>query len=214
MPRRRAPRISGRRRVPGLAGDIVLLLVAAAIGVSVVSLAPSYPRPSWPGRPPQAELAVMDGQGLDPGGVAWQAVSPLTSSWGGAPVPGRMTGPWGRLRRWRATGTTMLFLHTRQRPDLVVLLRYGRLTRAGVPDGQPQRSSCATTSRCTQIRCIHHGVPGVCVLLDNRVYRQGSVVVVVMVRWRMARTEYASWGLVAQAPAAKDAKRPPRTGRA
>jgi hypothetical protein len=207
-PRRQPPRARGRR----LAVDVVLVLAAAVVGLGLATITPGQSR--WPAQPPPAELAVMDSTTSG----AWQAVPPLDSTWrsgrdGAAPVPGRVTRPWARIGHWRATGKTVLFLQMPQRPDLIVLLRYARLSPAGTPEGNPRRLECSAASRCAKTRCTRHGAPGECVVMDNLGYRDGTVVVVV-VGWpgsaasapsagqRRSATEYASWGFVASRPPA------------
>lgn len=144
---------------------------------------------------------------------AWQALPPLQTTWRGdrgsaAPILGRAAGSWARIRHWRATGKTVLFLPIPQRPDVILLLRYQRLTPAGKPDGTPRRMQCTTATGCSKTRCTRHGAAGECVVMDNNLgYRDGPVVVVV-VGWPKAdtsptgpgkrgwTTEYASWGFV------------------
>lgn len=208
-PSRRHP---SRARIRRLAVDIVLVLAAAVVGLGLATITPGDSH--WPAQPPPAELAVMDSTTSG----AWQVVPPLDSTWrsgrdGAAPVPGRIARSWARIGHWRATGKTVLFLQMPQRPDLILLLRYARLSPAGTPDGNPRRLACSAASRCAKTRCTRHGAPGECVVMDNLGYRDGTVVVVV-VGWpesaastpgaghRGSGTEYASWGFVASRPSA------------
>jgi hypothetical protein len=114
-----------------------------------------------------------------------------------------------RNRAGRVAGKTVLFLPIPQWPDVILLLRYQRLTPAGKPDGTPRRIQCTTATGCSKTRCTRHGAAGECVVMDNNLgYRDGAVVVVV-VGWPKAdaspggpgprgwTTEYASWGFVA-----------------
>jgi hypothetical protein len=218
-PRRQRP---SRVRSRGLAADIVLVLAAAMAGLGVAAITSG--RSHWLVRPPLAELTVTDGTTSE----AWQAVPPLESTWrsnrdGAAPAPGQVTGSWARIGHWRATGKTVLFLQIPQRPDLILLLRYQRLTPAGTPDGSPRRMQCSAASRCSETRCTRHGAPGECVVMDNLGYRDGTAVVVV-VGWpesaaspsgagqRGPATEYASWGFVAN-PSSERTSAAPGTGR-
>jgi len=203
-PRRRP----ARARTRGLVGDIVLVLAAALAGVGVAVITGSHS--PWPAQPPPAQVTVMDSTASG----AWQALPPLESTWrgdrgGAAPVLGRSAGSWTRIRYWRATGKTVLFLPIPQRPDVILLLRYQRLSPAGRPDGTPRRMGCTTASGCAKTRCTRHGAAGECVVMNNSLgYRDGPVVVVV-VGWpktgtsptgsgqRGWTTEYASWGFVA-----------------
>jgi hypothetical protein len=218
-PHRQHPSRARRRR---LAGDIALVLAAAMAGLGVAAITPS--RSHWLARPPSAELTVTD----DTTSEAWQAVPPLESTWrsnrdGAAPVADQLTRSWARIGHWRTAGETVLFLQIPQRPDLVLLLRYQRLTPAGTPDGSPRRMQCSAASRCASTRCTRHGASGECVVMDNLGYRDGTVVVVVVgwpesaaspsgVGQRGSATEYASWGFVANPPPQRT-RTTPGTGR-
>ncbi len=202
-PRRRP----SRARFRGLVSDLALVLAAALAGVGVAVITGSHSH--WPAQPPLAQVAVMDSTTSG----AWQALPPLQTTWRGnrgsaAPILGRAAGSWARIRHWRATGKTVLFLPIPQRPDVILLLRYQRLTPAGKPDGTPRRMQCTTATGCSKTRCTRHGAAGECVVMDNNLgYRDGPVVVVV-VGWPKAdtsptgpgkrgwTTEYASWGFV------------------
>src|SRR5271155_1451580 len=125
-PSRRHP---SRARIRRLAVDIVLVLAAAVVGLGLATITTGHSH--WPAQPPPAERAFMDSTTSG----AWQAVPPLDSTWrsgrdGAAPVPSQVTRSWARIGPWRATGKTVLFLQIPQRPDVIVLLRYARLSPA------------------------------------------------------------------------------------
>lgn len=207
-----------RPRIPHLAGDIALILGAAIVGLSLAAITPGHSH--WPARPPLAELTVTGSTTSQ----AWQAVPPLQSTWRSdrdepAPASGRIIRSWARIEHWRTPGKTVLFLQIPQRPNLILLLRYQRLTAAGTPAGNPQRTQCSMASQCTRTRCIRHGEPGECVVMDNLGYRDGTIVVVVAgwARSTVSRadtdhrgsvTEYGSWGFVASPPSAPTSARP------
>lgn len=162
----RSPRRPSRARLRGMVGDLALVLAAALAGVGVTVITGSHSH--WPAQPPLAQVSVMDSTTSG----AWQALPPLQTTWRGdrgsaAPILGGAAASWARIRHWRATGKTVLFLPIPQRPDVILLLRYQRLTPAGKPDGIPRRMQCTTATGCSKTRCTRHGAAGECVVMDN-----------------------------------------------
>ncbi len=216
VPHLSRPRRQHRTRTRRAVILIALLSVVAGAAWATISLAP--PRHlrrggQLPGGPPlrvpQAYVATTSGHSTR---TAWLSVSPIQRAWYGVgpkppPVVGPLVANWRRLPHPSKVASTVLYIHSRLPPNMVLVLKYTGLRPTGLPAGRPAPSRCTPHIGCHIQACLHNTALGQCIVLANRDL-SGQPVVVVYAEWLVPgvpltlikkygpATDAASWGFV------------------